>query len=126
MQFYIIFLMSHSLEMSTKHSEMRSFRAAVLQLPATRYILYQVLTYLSYQFDCVTQIMPIATITLQKRLILSHSVSRLDLKLECNVKRNCVIGSYNIQGSQSQRGCVASASKIPSEYVWRALKMIIP
>lgn len=45
------------------------------------------------------------------------AVSRLhDFKLECNVKRNAVIGSYNIQGGQSQRGCVASASKIPSEY----------
>lgn len=48
---------------------------------------------------------------------LSPTVSRLHhLKLECSVKRSAVIGSYNIQGSQSQRGCVASASKIPSEY----------
>lgn len=44
-------------------------------------------------------------------------VSRLQhLKLECNAKRSAVIGSYNIQGNQSLRGCVASASKIPSEY----------
>lgn len=49
--------------------------------------------------------------------ILSPTVSRLrHLKLECSVKRSAVIGSYNIQSSQSQRGCVASASKIPSEY----------
>lgn len=27
-----------------------------------------------------------------------------------------MIGSYNIQSGQSQRACVASASKIPSEY----------
>lgn len=27
-----------------------------------------------------------------------------------------MIGSYNIQSGQSQHGCVASASKIPSEY----------
>lgn len=48
---------------------------------------------------------------------LSPTVSSLHhLKLECSVKRSTVIGSYNIQGSQSQRGCVASASKIPSEY----------
>lgn len=52
-----------------------------------------------------------------KRATLSPTVSRLHhLKLECSVKRSAVIGSYNIQGSQSQRGCVASASKIPSEY----------
>lgn len=45
------------------------------------------------------------------------TVSRLHhLKLECSVKRSPVIGSYNIQGGQSQRACVASASKILSEY----------
>lgn len=48
---------------------------------------------------------------------MSATFSRLNnLKLECSVKRNIVIGSYNIQSGQSQRICVASASKIPSEY----------
>lgn len=54
------------------------------------------------------------------RYIAKHNfvtVSRLsDFKLECNAKRNAVIGSYNIQSGQSQYACVASASKIPSEY----------
>lgn len=57
------------------------------------------------------QVREIGRFTLHNR----QHYSRVHLKSECN-ERSAVIGSYNIQGSQSQRGCVASASKIPSEY----------